>query len=226
MILLLRPSTQRSHSLFGTERKNPTSANLDGWKFTTSTIQVAEMLRATAEQQLASTNLQPTNLLFNHNTLNSETTMTENGLEQPCIKNAGQACYTVRCTLNTCSAVNSSRAEVSAVRNNKHRNMLNQAGLIDRSLRSTPCAFMSTHVETECAVDWGCEEQQKLAGLVTSWQSLTRERLLKLCPPAEHHQSWRNRTKIVYLNCCLHQNKTGKRMRKHQQMWSMTAVFV
>lgn len=36
------------------------------------------MLRATAEQQLASTNLQPTNLLFNHNTVNSD--MTETGL--------------------------------------------------------------------------------------------------------------------------------------------------
>lgn len=39
------------------------------------------MLWATAEQQLASTNLQPTNLLFNYNTDNSDTTMTENGLE-------------------------------------------------------------------------------------------------------------------------------------------------
>lgn len=31
------------------------------------------MPRATAEQQLVSSNLQPTNLLFNHNTLNSDT---------------------------------------------------------------------------------------------------------------------------------------------------------
>lgn len=38
------------------------------------------MLRATAEQQLVSSNLQPTNLLFNHNTFNSDTTTTENGM--------------------------------------------------------------------------------------------------------------------------------------------------
>lgn len=57
-----------------------TSAHLYSWIFTYLN-QVADMLRATAEQQLAFANLQPTNLLFNHNTVNSSMTMTENGLE-------------------------------------------------------------------------------------------------------------------------------------------------
>lgn len=59
--------------------KKITSAHLFSWIFTYIN-QVAVMLRATAEQQLVSSNLQPTNLLFNHNTFNSDTTTTENGM--------------------------------------------------------------------------------------------------------------------------------------------------
>lgn len=38
------------------------------------------MPRATAEQQLVSSNLQPTNLLFDHNILNSDTNMAGIGM--------------------------------------------------------------------------------------------------------------------------------------------------
>lgn len=60
------------------EKKN-NSAHLFSWIFIYIN-QVAEMLKTTAEQQLASSNLQPTNLLFNHNTFNADITMTENGM--------------------------------------------------------------------------------------------------------------------------------------------------
>lgn len=49
------------------------SVHLFSWIFTYIN-QVAEMLGATAEQQLVSSNLQPTNLLFSHNMSNCDTT--------------------------------------------------------------------------------------------------------------------------------------------------------
>lgn len=56
------------------------NAHLYSWIFT-NINQVVEMLKATADQQLASTNLQPTNLFFNHNTVNSGMATTGNRLE-------------------------------------------------------------------------------------------------------------------------------------------------
>lgn len=74
------------------------------------------MLRATAKQQLASTNLQPTNLLFNHNTVNSDTS--ETGLWQ-CIKNLQSGLCTPRHTVNTWVTWKSLRAEVIASKKKK-----------------------------------------------------------------------------------------------------------
>ena len=51
---------------FQPEIKKNTSGDLYSWIFI-YIIQVAEMLKARAKQQLSTTNLQPTNLLFNHN---------------------------------------------------------------------------------------------------------------------------------------------------------------
>lgn len=53
--------------------KEKKSVHLFSWMFTYIN-QVAEMPGATAEQQLVSSNLQPTNLLSRHNTCNCDTT--------------------------------------------------------------------------------------------------------------------------------------------------------